>query len=202
MTEEIINNAEKSSLTEAEQISLNAGLALTNEFKKAVEILSEAALIGASGCGHSGIACMHFAHLMCCIDKPAKFIPPSEAVHGGMGFMKGGGAFVIVSRGGKTAELIPVLKIAKTKGCATICLSENENSPLALGSDIVLKLKIIKECDKYNSQGTASFAVTCAVFDALQTAVLENTGFKVESFALNHPGGAVGERLNDKPLEF
>lgn len=201
MNESILNNAREAFITESEQIKLNDDLALSREFKKAVEILSEAANIGASGCGHSGIACMHFAHLMCCIDRPAKFIPPSEAVHGGMGYMTGG-AVVLVSRGGKTAELIPVMQIARTKGCIIICLTENENSPLALGSDVVLKLKIVKECDKYNSQGTASFAVTCAVFDALQTAVLENTGFEVKSFALNHPGGAVGERLNDKPLEF
>ena len=202
MNDTILQNAKDAFLTESEQIKLNADLALSEEFKKAVEILSNAAITGMSGCGHSGIACMHFAHLMCCIDKPAKFIPPSEAVHGGMGFMSGGGAFVLVSRGGKTAELIPIMQIAKAKGCKIICLTENDKSPLALGSDVILKLKIIKECDKYNSQGTASFAVTCAVFDALQTAVLENTGFEVESFALNHPGGAVGERLNEKPLEF
>ena len=34
-------------------------------FSDAVELLKNAARIGASGCGHSGIACQHFAHLMC-----------------------------------------------------------------------------------------------------------------------------------------
>lgn len=202
MNDIIAQNAKEAFLTESEQIKLNSDLSLTKDFKRAVEILSDADVIGLSGCGHSGIACMHFAHLLCCIDKSAKFIPPSEAVHGGMGFMSRGGAFILVSRGGKTAELIPIMQIAKARGCSIICLTENDASPLALGSDVVLKLKILKECDKYNSQGTASFAVTCAVFDALQTAVLENTGFEIESFALNHPGGAVGERLNEKPLEF
>jgi D-arabinose 5-phosphate isomerase GutQ len=33
---------------------------------------------------------------------------------------------------------------------------------------------------------------------ALQTALIEETGFKNEQFALIHPGGAVGERLNKK----
>ena len=37
------------------------------EFSKAVEILAAAPRIAASGCGHSGIICRHFAHLMCCI---------------------------------------------------------------------------------------------------------------------------------------
>ena len=38
-----------------------------DQFAKAVELLSEAPRIGAAGCGHSGIICQHFAHLMCCI---------------------------------------------------------------------------------------------------------------------------------------
>ena len=41
------------------------------QFSKAVELLSKAERIGASGCGHSGIICQHFAHLMCCIERPA-----------------------------------------------------------------------------------------------------------------------------------
>ena len=34
------------------------------DFLRAVDVLARAARIGASGCGHSGIACQHFAHLM------------------------------------------------------------------------------------------------------------------------------------------
>ena len=34
------------------------------EFSKAVEILAAAPRIAASGCGHSGIICRHFAHLI------------------------------------------------------------------------------------------------------------------------------------------
>lgn len=40
-------------------------------------------------------------------------------------------------------------------------------------------------------------AVT-AVFDALQAAVIEETGYQNEQFALIHPGGAVGKRLAEK----
>ncbi|HKM08351.1 MAG TPA: hypothetical protein VJ869_15450, partial [Sphaerochaeta sp.] len=67
----------------------------------------------------------------------------------------------------------------------------------ALGSDIVIKMHITRETDKYNSQGTTSFVVLSAIFDALQAALVEETGFANEQFALIHPGGAVGERLNN-----
>ena len=34
----------------------------------------------------------------------------------------------------------------------------------------------------------------------LQAAIIEQTGYRAEQFALIHPGGAVGERLNNKAL--
>jgi D-arabinose 5-phosphate isomerase GutQ len=34
------------------------------------------------------------------------------------------------------------------------------------------------------------------IFHILQTALIEETNFQNEQFALVHPGGAVGERLN------
>ena len=165
-------------------------------FEQAVDVLAKAERIAASGCGHSGIACQHFAHLMCCIELPARFISPSEAVHGATGYLKKGDVMVLASRGGKTRELLPIMQICKQKGATVISITENMESPLALGADIVIKMHVEREADKYNSQGTTSFIVLSAIFDALQVALLEETGYREEQFALIHPGGAVGERLN------
>jgi len=165
-------------------------------YGKAVELLKNAPRIGATGCGHSGIICQHFAHLMCCIDKPAKFISPAEAVHGGTGFLQKGDACVFASRGGKTKELLPILDICKAKGVKVITITENLESPLALGADVVLKQYVNRETDKYNCQGTTSSTALAVIFHVLQTALIEETDFKNEQFALVHPGGAVGERLN------
>jgi len=57
-------------------------------------------------------------------------------------------------------------------------------------------MHIERKTDKYNSQGTTSFVVLSAIFDALQAALIEEINFKNKQFALIHPGGAVGERLN------
>ena len=61
------------------------------QFSKAVELLANAPKIGAAGSGHSGILCQHFCHLMCCIERPARFISPAEAVHGATGYLQPGG---------------------------------------------------------------------------------------------------------------
>ena len=167
-------------------------------YSKAVELLANAERIGASGCGHSGIICQHFAHLMCCIERPARFISPAEAPHGATGFLKEGDVCVLASRGGKTKELLPVLEICKKKGVKVITVTENLESPLALGADVVLKQYVNRETDKYNCQGTTSSTALAVIFHVLQTMLIEETDFQNEQFAVVHPGGAVGERLNGK----
>lgn len=183
---------------EAESLAETAKVLDREEMRKAVEALAKAERIAAAGCGHSGIACRHFAHLMCCAERPARFLSPAEAVHGGLGCMKKGDVMVLASRGGKTDELMTIIDVCKTKGVTIIGVTENLASPLGTESDIVLAMKVTKECDKYNCQGTTSFAVTSAIFDALQAALIEYTGYQKMDFALIHPGGAVGKRLNNR----
>lgn len=165
-------------------------------FLKAVELLKNAPRIGASGCGHSGIMCRHFAHLMCCIERPARFISPAEAVHGASGFLQKDDVMLFASRGGKTAELLPIMDICRKKGVKIITVTENLESPLACGADVVLHQHVNRETDKYNSQGTTSTTALGVIFHVLQTALIEETDYKNEQFALIHPGGAVGQRLN------
>ena len=167
-------------------------------YEKAIELLKNAPRIGASGCGHSGIMCRHFAHLMCCIERPSRFISPAEAVHGATGFLQEGDVCVLASRGGRTKELLPILDICKKKKVKVITITENLSSELAVGADVVLRQYVNRETDKYNSQGTTSTTSLGVIFHVLQTALIEETGYKSEQFAVIHPGGAVGERLNNK----
>ena len=198
MKNEALIAAQKAFEIEAAEIVRAKEVMDWDSFAKAVEALAKAERIGTAGCGHSGICCMHFAHSLCCVERPARFISPAEAVHGAMGFIQKGDVMVLASRGGKTAELIPIMNIARTKGATIISITEKMDSPLAQGADIVIPMRVDLETDKYNSQSTSSFVALASVFDALQTALIEETGFVNEQFALTHPGGAVGERLNKK----
>ena len=196
MKREIIELSKNAFTTEAKAI-LDTGENMDWEaFALAVDLLASAERIAASGCGHSGIACMHFAHSMCCIERPARFLSPAEALHGATGFLQHGDVLVLASRGGKTAELMPMIDIAKKKKVSIISVTEKTDSPMALSSDVTLPMTVDREIDRYNAQGTSSFIALSAVFDALQSAVMETTGYTSEQFALIHPGGAVGERLN------
>src|SRR5690554_8076420 len=84
-------------------------------FYEAVKVLSNCPKIVTCASGSSGIAAKKFSHSLCCIERNAQFLSPCEAIHGGMGCMKKGDAVVMVSRGGKTAELLPIIDVCNKK---------------------------------------------------------------------------------------
>lgn len=196
MKKEALLQAKQAYITESECIKEMLAYFDEKVYGKAVELLKNAPRIGTSGCGHSGIICQHFAHLLCCIERPARFISPAEAVHGATGYLQAGDVMVFASRGGKTKELLPIVDICKKKGVHIIVITENLESPLAQDADVVIKQYVNRETDKYNCQGTTSSTSLAVIFHVLQTALIEETDFRNEQFAVVHPGGAVGERLN------
>lgn len=166
-------------------------------FGKAVDVLSSCKKVITCASGNSGIAAKKFAHCLCCIERPGFFLSPDEAVHGGLGGLELEDAMVMVSRGGKTAELLPIIDVCKTKGATLIGITENLESPLGKRADVVLTLKIERESDKFNVMATSSFVATIGLFDAMLVAIMEETNYELKRFALIHPGGAVGEQLKN-----
>ncbi|MBO5270280.1 MAG: SIS domain-containing protein, partial [Clostridia bacterium] len=114
-------------------------------FVKAIELLKASTLTVTSACGSSGFSAKKFAHSLCCVECPAKFVSPAEAVHGGMGALKKGNLLVLVSKGGKSEELIPLAEIAKAKEAHVLTVTANPASPLAQMSDVVLLLPDVPE---------------------------------------------------------
>jgi D-arabinose 5-phosphate isomerase GutQ len=196
MTENALKLAMESLKIESKAISDIVGYLDIENFSRAVEVLSTCQKVITCASGSSGIAAKKFAHSLCCIERNAQFLSPAEALHGGLGCIKKGDAVIVISRGGKTAELLPIIEVCNIKGAILIAITENLHSPLAEKAQIVVPLKIEKESDKYNVMATASFIATIAVFDAMLVAIMEETGYRLEQFSLIHPGGAVGKRLN------
>ena len=194
--EEVIARAKESIAIEAKAIADINSYLDEDSFYEAVKALASAPRITTCASGSSGIAAKKFAHSLCCIERGAQFLSPAEAVHGGMGCMKKGDVVVMVSRGGKTAELLPIIDVCNKKGVTLIGVTENLNSILAQKSQIVVPMKIERESDCLNTMATTSYVVTIALFDAMLNALMVMTDYTLEQFALIHPGGAVGAKLN------
>ena len=151
-----------------------------------------------SGCSTSAMAARKIAHSLCCIEIPALFLSPADAVHGALGVLQREDILILISKGGNTQELVNLIPACKTKGALLIGVSENPASVIARQADIYLKVKVEQEPCRFNMLATASTLAVIATFDAICIALMQMTGYTREQFAVIHPGGAVGERLLNK----
>lgn len=148
-----------------------------------------------SGCGTSAMAARKVAHSLCCIEIPALFLTPSDAVHGALGVLQKEDILVLISKGGNTDELVNLIPACRTKGALLIGVSENPDSKIAVNADIYLKVRVEKEPCRFNMLATASTLAVISVFDSICIALMQMTNYTREQFAVIHPGGAVGDRL-------
>ncbi|MBI9095987.1 MAG: DUF4432 family protein [Sphaerochaeta sp.] len=147
------------------------------------------------GVGTSGVAARKLAHSLSCVEIPATFLNPADAVHGALGSVQEGDIVFLISKGGGTKEIIQLIPSLQAKRTTIVGITENADSVLGRSCDLLLQVAIEKEADSFNMLATTSTLVVIALFDALSIAVMQLSGFTKEQFAIIHPSGAVGDRL-------
>jgi arabinose-5-phosphate isomerase len=134
----------------------------------------------------------HFTRL----SVPALFLHPAEGAHGDVGMLCRGDVLIAISNSGETEEILRLLPIINNRfGLKLIAITGNPRSTLAKRSDVVLNVQVAEEAGPFGLIPTASIAATLAMGDALAIAVMTQRGFKQGDFALFHPGGHLGTRL-------
>lgn len=165
-------------------------------FTKTVRTIAECrGRIICTGVGTSGAAAKKIAHSLSCIERPAFFLDPGDAVHGALGSVQPGDTVILISKGGNTAEILALLPALGKKMVSSIAVTENPDSRLARESTILLQIAVEREADQFNMLATTSTMAVTAVFDAICIILMRHSGFTREQFAVIHPGGAVGDRL-------
>lgn len=155
-----------------------------------------------SGAGTSGAAARKIAHSLSCVECPAFYLEPADAVHGGLGSVQPDDVAVLISKGGGTAEITNMIESLKKKGVTIIGVTEKPESILGRNSNLCLRVKIEKEADNFNMLATTSTMAVIAVFDAVCIALMEYTGYSKDQFLVIHPGGDVGERLKNEKTKL
>jgi KpsF/GutQ family protein len=165
-------------------------------FTRCVELLAACrGRILTTGCGTSAAAARKIAHSLCCIERPAAFLAPGDAVHGGLGLAQADDVVLAISKGGGTREIVNLIPSLKAKRACLVGVTENPESVLGREADLLLRVRVEREPDEFNMLATASTLAVIAVFDAVCIALMRVTGYTRQQFALIHPGGAVGDRL-------
>lgn len=192
-------HVEQTLTIEAETIKELSSTISKEEVFQVIQAIKECqGRIVVAGCGTSGVAAKKIVHTLCCIERPAVYLNPSDAVHGELGLVQRGDIVILVSKGGKTGELVSLLPALKAKGVHIITVTENLDSILAKEAATVLKIQVKREPDPFNMLATASTLAVISVFDAIIVALMHQMNYTKDQFALIHPGGAVGELLLNK----
>lgn len=169
---------------------------INDHFKKAVEtIYNCSGRLIITGVGKTGHIGTKLAATFASTGTPSSFMHSTEAIHGDLGMVSPNDVVIAISNSGTSKELVSILPAIHKIGAQIIALTGNVKSPLAEAADIVVSTHVNAELCPLNLAPTSSSTVCLIIGDLLALEVMKLRNFKVENFALYHPGGAIGRRL-------
>ncbi len=169
---------------------------LDASFDRAVELLlGTAGRVVVTGMGKSGIIAQKISATLASIGTPSRYLHPADAIHGDLGRIVKGDALLAVSNSGDTGEILALVPWLKRLGVPLVALSGDARSPLAQTAEVHIDVGVGSEACPLGLAPTASTTAALAMGDALAMALLERRGFTVDDFAVLHPGGRLGKKL-------
>ncbi len=148
-----------------------------------------------AGIGKSGLIGRKISATLNSTGTRSLFLHPVEAMHGDLGMVGSDDVFLALSNSGETDELNGLIPAIRTVGCPVAAFTGKEDSTLARHADLVINTGVFREACPMNLAPTASTTAQLAVGDALAVALMKKKSFQPVDFKKNHPGGALGQRL-------
>ncbi len=169
---------------------------LDENFSRAIEILLQSpGKVILTGVGKSGLIGRKIAATFASTGTPAFFLHPSEGMHGDIGMVRKEDVVIALSNSGETEEIVRILPVFKRLGLSLIAMTGNPDSTLGRHADVILDAAVREEACPLGLAPTASTTAALALGDALAIVLFEEKGFSTSDFAMLHPGGALGHKL-------
>ena len=100
-----------------------------------------------------------------------------------------------LSFSGESEEILKLVPAVRRHGLKIVAITGQVQSTLASLADVVLEIPCGAEACPFGMAPTTSATAMMAMGDALAMALVESRQFDRESYALNHPAGAIGRAL-------
>ncbi len=159
------------------------------------QVLKSGNKVVVSGLGKNVPVCDKFVGTMNSLGLEACFMNTNTAVHGDLGMVKPGDLVIILTKSGETVESVYLTELLKQRGADLWLLSFNRDSTLTREIPKHLILDLDHEGDMWNIVPNNSTTVNLIVLQGLALNLAERMGVTLEQFKMNHPGGAIGEKL-------
>ena len=160
-----------------------------------LKTLDQGGLVVVTGVGK----CLHVAEKTSAIfastGTRSIVLNPVQAMHGDLGMVAARDVLLALSFSGESEEILRLVPAVRRHGLKIVALTGQAQSTLASLADIVLEIPCGAEACPFGMAPTTSATAMMAMGDALAMALLESRRFDRESYALNHPAGAIGRAL-------
>lgn len=137
----------------------------------ATRAIDEAPRVISFGVGASQTSAIDLQHKLFRIGRSAFTFSDAHEALVGAALLRPGDAAIGLSHAGRTIETVQFLSIAKSKGAATIAITNSKDSPLATSSDITLYTSARET--PFRSGAMASRIAQLTLVDCLFTAVAQ-----------------------------
>ena len=120
---------------------------------------------------------------------------PVQAMHGDLGMTGPKDVLLALSFSGESEEVVRLIPAVRRHGLKVVAITGRSDSTLAGLADVVLEIPCGPEACPFGMAPTNSTTATMAMGDALAMVMIDARSFDKESYALNHPAGAIGRAL-------
>jgi len=172
---------------------------LGDSFAKTVDLLSGCLDAGGkivvTGVGKSLHVAEKTSAILASTGSCSIVLNPVQAMHGDLGMTAAKDVLLALSFSGESEEVVRLIPAIRRHGLKVVALTGCADSTLAKLADVVLETPCGPEACPFGMAPTTSATAMMVMGDAIAMALIDARRFDKESYALNHPAGAIGRAL-------
>ena len=169
---------------------------LDSSFCEAVRLISDSSgSVIVTGVGKAGLIGQKIVATLASTGTRSYFLHPTEAVHGDLGCVGPNDVVLALSNSGATDEILRLLPILNRLCVPVIAMTRDPTNQLAVQADVVLCIGRHSEAGELKLAPSTSTTAMLAMGDALSLVLSRHRGFTENDFAVFHPAGNLGRKL-------
>lgn len=171
------------------------GVSFTQTIELMQSCLAEGGKVVVTGVGKNLHVAEKISAILASTGTCSVVLNPVQAMHGDLGMTGPKDILLALSFSGESEEVVRLIPAVRRHGLKVVALVGNPDSTLAHLADVILEIPCGPEACPFGMAPTNSTTATMAMGDALAMVMIEAQKFDKESYALNHPAGAIGRAL-------
>lgn len=148
-----------------------------------------------TGVGKAGLIGQKVVATMASTGTRAYFLHPTEAVHGDLGCVGSDDVVLALSNSGQSEEVLRLLPVLNRRNIPVIAITRDRENTLAKSAAVVLEIGCYAEAGNLKLAPTVSTTAMIAMGDALSLVLSRARNFTENDFAMFHPAGSLGKKL-------